>query len=124
MTPRRGEIWWANLDPVVGSEQGGRRPVLILQNDAISRFTSTILVVPLTTTLRRSQLPSSAFIPHAGTGLTSDSVALCHQMRVLDTTRLSTRIGAIAPEVVLQVEYAAQFTIGIPPASGQGGAAQ
>ncbi len=113
MTPSRGDLWWAALDPVVGSEQSGRRPVLILQNDAVSAFTSTVLVVPLTTTLRRSGLPSSALILCSGTGLAADSVALGHQMRVIDKARLGTRIGEISPEVVLQVEYAALFTLGI-----------
>jgi mRNA interferase MazF len=117
LTPVRGELWWATLDPIVGSEQGGRRPVLILQNDAISGFTSTMIAVPLTTNLRRSQLPSSAFIPSAGTGLISDSVALCHQMRVLDKARLHSRIGTVTPEVTLQVEYAVLFTLGIPARS-------
>lgn len=113
MNPVRGEIWWATLDPILGSEQGGRRPVLILQNDAISSFTTTILAVPLTTVLRRAQLPSSAFVPRVGTGLAADSVALCHQLRVLDTARLRGKIGAVTAEVLLQVEYAALFTLGI-----------
>ena len=113
MTPVRGELWWATLDPVVGSEQGGRRPVLILQNNAISSFTSTMVVVPLTTTLRRAQLPSSAFVPSAGTGLAGDSVALCHQLRVLDTARLHGKIGTVTSEILAQVEYAALFTLGI-----------
>ena len=113
MNPTRGEVWWAILDPVVGSEQGGRRPVLVLQNDVISSFTSTILAVSLTTNLRRAQLPSSAFVPRAGTGLAADSVALCHQLRVLDTTRFRGKIGAVASEVLLQVEYATLFALGI-----------
>jgi len=113
LSPVRGELWWATLDPVVGSEQSGRRPVLILQNDVLSAFTSTVLAVPLTTTLRRAQLPSSAFIPRGASGLATDSVALGHQLRVLDTARLRSKIGAVAPEVLLQVERAVLFALGI-----------
>jgi mRNA interferase MazF len=113
LTVVRGELWWASLDPIVGSEQGGRRPVLIFQNDAVNTFTTTVVAIPLTTTLRRSQLPSSVFIPSADTGLPSDSVALCHQMRVLDKTRLRGRIGVLPADLLRQVEYAVLFTLGI-----------
>jgi mRNA interferase MazF len=123
LNPVRGDLWWAALDPVVGSEQSGRRPVLVIQNNSISTFTSTVVAVPLTTVLRRAQLPSSALIPAQGTGLPQDSVALCHQLRVLDKLRLVTRIGAVSPQTLLQVEYAALFTLGISLPSGQGGAA-
>src|SRR5262249_37413268 len=102
---------------------GGRRPVLILQTNTISTFTSTVVAVPLTTVLRRAQLPSSALIPAHGTGLAEDSVALCHQLRVLDKARLTSRIGLVSPEVLLQVEYAALFTLGISQVSPSGGAA-
>jgi mRNA interferase MazF len=123
LNPVRGELWWATLDPIVGSEQAGRRPVLIVQNDAISSFTSTVVAVPLTTVLRRAKLPSSALVPALGTGLPQDSVALCHQLRVLDKARLVGRIGLVSPEILLQVEYATLFTLGISLKRGQGGAA-
>ena len=84
MTVRRGEIWLANLNPIHGSEQAGTRPVLIFQNDAINRFTTTFLSIPLTTNLRRAALPSCLTIPQGEGGLAKDSVALCHQLRVLD----------------------------------------
>lgn len=106
-----------SLDPIVGSEQGGRRPVLILQNNSVSEFTKTLIAIPLTTSLRRSQLPSSAFIPSEGTGLTADSVALCHQMRVIDQSRLQTRIGVVTPEMLQQVADAILFTLGIVTSS-------
>jgi mRNA interferase MazF len=111
----RGELWWATLDPIVGSEQGGRRPVLVPQNDAVSSFTRTVIAIPLTTNLRRSQLPSAVFVPSAGTGLQSDSVALCHQARVLDKSRLHQRIGMLPDDLLHQVEYAVLFTLGILP---------
>jgi mRNA interferase MazF len=106
-------VWWASLDPIVGSEQGGRRPILVLQNDAVSSFTTTVVAIPLTTTLRRSQLPSAVFVPSAGTGLPSDSVALCHQVRVLDKSRLHGRIGTLPVDLMRQIEYSVLFTLGI-----------
>jgi mRNA interferase MazF len=113
LTFLRGELWWASLDPVVGSEQRGRRPVLVLQNDDVSLFTTTVIAIPLTTNLRRSQLPSAVFVPSAGTGLPSDSVVLCHQTRVLDKSRLHARIGVLPADLLHQVEYAVLFTLGI-----------
>lgn len=79
MTVQRGELWWAELDPTQGSEQAGTRPVLIFQNDAVSRFTTTVLAIPLTTNLRRALLPTGVRISAGEGGLTSDSVVLCNR---------------------------------------------
>ncbi len=113
MTVQRGEIWWADLDPIRGSEQAGVRPVLIFQNNAINRFTTTALAIPLTTNLRRAQLPSCVFIPQGEGGLTSESVALCHQMRVLDAVRLRTRLGQVGSQTLAEIEKCILFTMGI-----------
>lgn len=91
----RGEIWWADLDPIRVSEQAGIRPVLIFQSDAVGRFTTTTLAVPLTINLNRALLPSCVLIPQGEGGLPSDSVALCRQMRVLDKVRLRSKVGKI-----------------------------
>lgn len=115
MTIRRGEIWIATLDPTQGSEQAGVRPIIIFQNDTISRYTTTVISIPLTTNLRRASLPSSVFIPNGEGGLTQDSVALCHQMRVLDKTRLRNKIGEVNPETLLQLENNVLFTLGYLP---------
>jgi mRNA interferase MazF len=85
MTVGRGEIWLADLNPTRGSEQAGVRPVLIFQNDRVSRFSTTVLAIPLTTNLRRASLPTCAQISKGEGGLASDSVALCHQLRVKGT---------------------------------------
>ena len=113
MTVRRGEIWWADLDPIRGSEQAGVRPVLIFQNDAMSRLTTTVLAIPLTTNLRRASLPSCVRIPRGEGGLTSDSVALCHQTRVLDTVRLRSRLGQVSGQTLIEVENCILFTMGM-----------
>jgi len=113
MTVKRGEVWLANLDPTRGSEQAGSRPVLVFQNDSINRFTSTYLTIPLTTNLRRASLPSCVFIPKGEGGLSSDSVALCHQLRVLDRTRLGRRLGELSDELMTEIEGCIAFTTGM-----------
>jgi mRNA interferase MazF len=113
MTVRRGDVWLANLDPTRGSEQAGTRPVLIFQNDLINKYTTTVLTIPLTTNLRRASLPSCVQISEGEGGLTSDSVALCHQLRVLDKTRLIRRLGAVTPKTVSAIENCVKFTAGM-----------
>jgi mRNA interferase MazF len=115
MTIRRGEIWIANFDPTQGSEQAGVRPTIIFQNDTISRYTTTVISIPLTTNLRRASLPSCILIPSGEGGLAQDSVALCHQMRVLDKTRLRSKIGEINQDILVQLENIVLFTLGYLP---------
>ena len=110
---RRGEIWLADLNPSQGSEQAGTRPVVIFQNDAINRFTSTVLAIPLTTNMGRASLPSCVRLPQGEGGLASDSVALCHQLRVLDKARLRRRLGAIGDQTIVAVERCVLFTLGV-----------
>lgn len=113
MTVARGEVWLADLNPVRGSEQAGTRPVLIFQNNVINRFTTTVLAIPLTTNLRRTSLPSCVLIQKGEGGLASDSVALCHQLRALDKTRLQRRLGTLSPQTLTTVEDRALFTMGM-----------
>ncbi len=112
MTLQRGEIWMADLNPTRGSEQAGVRPVIIFQNNAINRFTTTVLTIPLTTNLRRASLPSCLLIPKGEGGLSQDSVALCHQARVLDKTRLQWRLGKLKPQTLATLEGRMLFTMG------------
>jgi len=113
MTVRRGEIWLANLNPIRGSEQAGTRPVLIFQNDKLNKFTTTFLSIPLTTNLRRTALPSCLAIPQGEGGLTHDSVALCHQLRVLDRARLLKKLGVVNEVTLTALESIVMFTTGI-----------
>ena len=113
MIVRRGEIWLANLNPTRGSEQAGIRPVLIFQTDLLNRITTTVLAIPLTTNLRRTSLPSCLFISRGEGGLASNSVALCHQLRVLDKTRLQRKLGAVSPQILSAIESRVLFTMGI-----------
>lgn len=113
MTVSRGEIWWADLDPIRGSEQAGVRPVLIFQNDTVNRWTTTTLAIPLTTNTRRALLASCVLIPQGEGGLSNDSVALCHQMRVLDTVRLRNCTGQIGGPRLAEIEKCIIFTMGM-----------
>ncbi len=113
MIVRRGGIWLADLNPIRGSEQAGTRPVLIFQNNAINRFTTTALAIPLTTNLRRAALPSCVLIGKGEAGLTSDSVALCHQLRALDKSRLLKKLGMTRQQTISAVESCILFTTGI-----------
>jgi mRNA interferase MazF len=110
---KRGEIYLADLDPARGSEQAGRRPVLVFQNNLVSHFTRTVICIPLTTNLRRAQLPSCLMVPAGEGGLPQDSVVLCHQMRVLDQGRLITRLGQVSDSILAEVERVVTFTLGV-----------
>ncbi|MCE7981666.1 MAG: type II toxin-antitoxin system PemK/MazF family toxin [Caldilinea sp. CFX5] len=113
MNIKRGEIWLADLNPIRGSEQAGIRPVLIFQNNAINSYTTTVLAIPFTSNLRRAALPSSVRVAVGEGGLTVDSVALCHQLRVLDTSRLTRRLGNLEAKTMVAIEQAVLFTMGI-----------
>ena len=112
MIIKRGEVWLAELNPIRGSEQAGTRPVLILQNDSINRFTSTFLAIPLTTNLRRASLPTCVLLSEGEGGLIKDSVALCHQLRVLDKSRLMRRLGSVSELTLDALDRCVLFTIG------------
>lgn len=104
MIIKRGDIWLADMNPARGSEQAGMRPVLILQNNVINKFIITVLSIPLTTNLRRVALPSCVKIVKGEGGLNSDAVALCHQLRVLDKTRLTRKPGSVTQQTLEAVE--------------------
>jgi len=109
----RGNVYKANLDPQKGSEQGGERPVLILQIDMLNRVGNTVVIVPFTTNLRRASMPSSVVVRQGEGGLTHDSVALCHQIRVLDKSGLSDYMGSVSPQTLRLVGEKVRFTLGL-----------
>lgn len=112
MRVQRGEVWLANLDPTKGSEQGGTRPVIIFQDNIIAEFSTTIITIPLTTNLRRASLPTCLLIQNGEGGLERDSVALCHQLRVIDKTRLQRKVAALTPEILTILEGKVLLTLG------------
>ena len=109
---RRGEVWLANLDPTQGAEQAGIRPVIIFQNDIVSKFSTTTIIIPLTTNKRRASLPICVMINRGDGGLRQDSVALCFQLRVLDKTRLIKRLGQLDPQTIAELEEVVLVTLG------------
>src|SRR5947208_13326471 len=113
MIVKRGEVWLADLNPTRGSQQAGNRPVIIFQNNLINKYTTTILAIPLTTNLRRASLPSCVQVSKGEGGLADDSVALCHQLRVLDKSRLQRKLGRLSQDAIQDIEGHAMFTMGI-----------
>ncbi|GBF82224.1 type II toxin-antitoxin system PemK/MazF family toxin [Aphanothece sacrum] len=109
----RGDIYLANLTEGRGSEQAGTRPVIIVQNNNINRFTRTVIVIPLTTNLRRTQIPGTIIIPAGEGGLNQESVALCYQIIVIDRQRLRGYLGTLSDIYLQQLADAIRYTLDI-----------
>ena len=108
---KRGEIYMAGLDPVIGSEQGGRRPVVIIQNDLGNLHAPTVIAVPLTGSTGKPDLPTHVRIPQGEGGLWRPSTALCEQVRTLEKTRLERKIGMLSTESMHALEKALQVSM-------------
>ena len=102
----RGAVYWADLNPTRGTEQAGRRPVLVVQTDRANTASPHTIIVPLTTKIRQALLPSHVFVGAGTGGLSEDSVALCEQIRVCDRSRLGQRVGTLPPQVMDRVGQA------------------
>lgn len=109
---KRGDIYYARLNPVVGSEQGDCRPVLIVQNDIGNDNSPTVIVTPLTRNLRKNPLPTHVLLPKS-CGLDRDSLVLAEQIRTIDRTRLSNYIGHIDKNTQYDVDNALAVCIGL-----------
>ena len=109
----RGDLFSACLDPVVGSEQGGIRPVLVIQNDVGNRYSPTVIVLAITGQVNKARLPTHVPVNCEGTGLQKDSVILAEQIRTLDKRRLRERIGTLRPEVMDKVSQALKISLGV-----------
>jgi mRNA interferase MazF len=110
---KRGDIFLANLNPSRGSEQAGIRPVVVVQRNTIGRFTRTTVVVPLTSNMRRAQIPGTVVIPSGEGGLTQDSVALCYQAVVLDQERFMRKIGELPKAYLETIRQALIYTLAL-----------
>ena len=108
----RGDLFSACLDPVVGSEQGGIRPVLVVQNDVGNRYSPTVIVLAITGQVNKTKLPTHVPVAAGNTGLAKDSVVLAEQIRTLDKRRLREKIGSLRPEVMEQVSEAMRVSLG------------
>lgn len=114
-TCRRGEIYWADLNPVIGHEQGGRRPVLIIQNDIGNRYSSTTIVAPITSSLSANVYPTEVRTLSGTGGLTRDSSVLLNQIKTIDKRRLEQRIGRLDEATMRQVNRAIEISLGLVP---------
>ena len=115
---KRGDVYLAVLDPVIGSEQGGRRPVVIVQNNAGNLHSPTVIAVPLTGSASKPLLPTHAVIPQGEGGLWLASTALCEQVRTLEKTRLLRYLGTLGPERLTQVDRALMISLDIVHSRG------
>ena len=112
-TVRRGDIYYADLSPVVGSEQGGVRPVLIVQNDTGNRHSPTVIAAAITSQLGKAKLPTHIALAAQGSGLPRDSVILLEQIRTLDKKRLRERMGRVDGAVMEKVDAAIAVSFGL-----------
>ena len=112
----RGELYLASLDPVLGSEQGGTRPVLIVSRNALNASAPIVIVVPLTRRQNKARLyPTHVEVRAGDGGLPKDSVVLCEQVRVVSKERIGKRIGQISPNSLAQVDSALLITLDLGP---------
>jgi len=110
---KRGDIYYADLSPVVGSEQGGVRPVVIVQNDTGNHYSPTVIAAALTSRQTKSNLPTHIPVDASNYGLEKDSVILTEQVRTLDKKRLAERVGHLDEPVMRKVNSALSISLGI-----------
>lgn len=109
----RGDIYYANLNPVLGSEQGGQRPVLIIQNDIGNMYSPTTIVAAITSRIKRAKLPTHIEISASRYRLEKDSVILLEQLRTIDKQRLREKIDHLDEEIMAKVNEGIEISIGI-----------
>ena len=113
VTVKRGDIYYADLSPVVGSEQGGIRPVLVLQNDIGNKYSPTIIVAAITSQINKSKLPTHLSIRADQFGIAKDSVILLEQLRTIDKKRLRERVCHIDTDNMKKIDYALKISLGL-----------
>ena len=111
-TIKRGEIYYADLSPVVGSEQGGVRPVLVIQNDIGNKYSPTVIVSAITSQLTKAKLPTHIELKKGQFGLPKDSVVLLEQIRTLDKRRLKDKVGMLDDKFMRYVDRAILISLG------------
>lgn len=113
MSVKRGDIYYADLSPVVGSEQGGLRPVLIIQNDVGNRYSPTVIAAAITSRMGKTRLPTHIDVYAARAGLAKDSVILLEQIRTLDKRRLKEKMGHLDESLMREVNAAIAVSFGL-----------
>ena len=110
---KRGDIYYADLSPVVGSEQGGVRPVLVVQNDIGNKYSPTIIIAAITAKIDKAKLPTHVEIKANEYGLVKNSVVLLEQIRTIDKKRLREKIGSFDRKMMNKVDEALQISLGL-----------
>ncbi|MCY0876271.1 MAG: type II toxin-antitoxin system PemK/MazF family toxin [Firmicutes bacterium] len=113
MNVKRGDIYYADLSPVVGSEQGGFRPVLIIQNNIGNRFSPTVIIAAITAQIQKAKLPTHVEISASDYGLERDSVVLLEQIRTIDKQRLTEKITHLDDDLMRRVNEALQISLSL-----------
>ena len=113
MTVKRGDIYYADLSPVVGSEQGGIRPVLIVQNDVGNRYSPTVIAAAITSQQDKTKLPTHIKVTADGCGLSKDSTILLEQVRTIDKRRLKEKMGTLDISSMDMVDKALTVSFGL-----------
>ena len=113
MVVKRGDIYYANLSPVVGSEQGGHRPVLVIQNDVGNKYSPTVIVVAITSQISKGKLPTHVEISSRYSNLEKDSVILLEQLRTIDKRRLKEKVTHLSDEVMGMIDEAIKVSLGL-----------
>lgn len=113
MVVKRGDIYYANLSPVVGSEQGGHRPVLVIQNDVGNKYSPTIIVVAITSQISKAKLPTHVEINAKQSSLEKDSVILLEQLRTIDKRRLKEKVSHLSEDIMSLVDESIKVSLGL-----------
>lgn len=110
---KRGDILYADLSPVIGSEQGGVRPVLVIQNDVGNKYSPTVIISAITSQINKAKLPTHVEISAPDYGLPKDSVVLLEQIRTIDKKRLREKIGHFDDDMMSKVDECLKISIGL-----------
>lgn len=113
MRVKRGDIYYADLSPVVGSEQGGVRPVIVIQNNVGNKYSPTVIVAAITSQINKAKLPTHVELKAPKFGLPKDSVVLLEQIRTIDKKRLKDRIGRFDDDTMKEIDDAIRISLGI-----------
>lgn len=113
MLIKRGDLFWVSLDPTQGSEQAGRRPALVIQNDIGNEFAATVIIAPLTTKQYGKPYPTNVTVSAGTAGIKEDSTVLLSQIRTIDKRRLKKKIGHLAPSHLSEVNRAIAISLGL-----------
>lgn len=113
MIVKRGDIFYADLSPVVGSEQGGVRPVLVIQNNIGNKYSPTIIVAAITSQINKAKLPTHIEVNAKEYGLPKDSVLLMEQIRTIDKKRLREKIGRINKPMMKEIDESLKISLGL-----------